>query len=435
MTINSPASRRQGPAPPAPRRSARSFDATGVTGDVVVGTDAATPPTAGHDRRLHGAHQRGRRRRQVRVVDRGTCAFAVKVKNAQDAGAIGVVVGDNVDGDADLGMSGDDADDLRSRSVTHRLSDRDSIAIALGRRPGQRHDQGRRRRPRATPTAGSSARSPPPSAARSATCGRPPATATRARSRTRSTTAHRRRRRRAQQLGCAEPRLRAAVDGGTLQRRQTVTGIGLTKAASIYCRAMTEYQTPTTDFADHADALEASLPRPRRPAAQRAEHRRRTTPPSRRSRSRRPTAPPFDAVAAAVELRKEPAQCNFKPMLDQNAPSLCGPGTRTRTSCSSEDFEDGLAGLGPGPARSSSRAASGYAVGRRRHAPGRSCGHRWPSVRPPTRAPARRRGVDFSSRDSIISPIDRAPDGQAGRPRSCRSTTTWRPRPASTAAT
>ena len=32
----------------------------------------------------------------------------------------------------------------------------------------------------------------------------------------------------------------------------------MTKAAAVYCQAMTVYQTPTTDFTDHADALKAS---------------------------------------------------------------------------------------------------------------------------------------------------------------------------------
>ena len=47
------------------------------------------------------------------------------------------------------------------------------------------------------------------------------------------------------------------VDGGTYNG-VTVPGIGLDKAAAIYWRAMTDYQTPTSDFADHADSLEAS---------------------------------------------------------------------------------------------------------------------------------------------------------------------------------
>ena len=47
------------------------------------------------------------------------------------------------------------------------------------------------------------------------------------------------------------------VDGGTYNG-QTVSGIGLTKAAHIYFRAMSVYQGPATDFADHADALDQS---------------------------------------------------------------------------------------------------------------------------------------------------------------------------------
>jgi hypothetical protein len=46
-------------------------------------------------------------RRKIALVSRGTCGFAVKVKNAQDAGAIGVIVADNAPG-AVVGMGGAD---------------------------------------------------------------------------------------------------------------------------------------------------------------------------------------------------------------------------------------------------------------------------------------------------------------------------------------
>ena len=107
------------------------------------------------------------------------------------------------------------------------------------------------------------------------------------------------------------------VDGGKYNG-QTVTGIGLTKAAHIYFRAKTHYQGPATDFADHADALEqackdlvgtnlASL----------------TT-----------GAPSGEIVAAsdcmqvaktmaAVEMRTPPTQCGFKPLLSKRPPPLC----------------------------------------------------------------------------------------------------------------
>jgi Zn-dependent metalloprotease len=47
------------------------------------------------------------------------------------------------------------------------------------------------------------------------------------------------------------------VDGGVFNRH-TVGAIGATRAAHIYWRAMSVYQVPTTDFADHADLLELS---------------------------------------------------------------------------------------------------------------------------------------------------------------------------------
>jgi hypothetical protein len=47
-------------------------------------------------------------RRKIALVSRGTCGFAIKVKNAQDAGAIGVIVADNAPG-AVTGLGGADA--------------------------------------------------------------------------------------------------------------------------------------------------------------------------------------------------------------------------------------------------------------------------------------------------------------------------------------
>jgi hypothetical protein len=46
-------------------------------------------------------------RRNIALVSRGSCGFAVKVKNAQDAGAIGVIVADNAPGPV-AGMGGSD---------------------------------------------------------------------------------------------------------------------------------------------------------------------------------------------------------------------------------------------------------------------------------------------------------------------------------------
>ena len=48
------------------------------------------------------------------------------------------------------------------------------------------------------------------------------------------------------------------VDGGTFNGSDRHRPRADQGGAAVYFRAMTEYQTPTTDFADHADALEAS---------------------------------------------------------------------------------------------------------------------------------------------------------------------------------
>jgi hypothetical protein len=47
------------------------------------------------------------------------------------------------------------------------------------------------------------------------------------------------------------------MDGGSYNG-QTIASIGATRAAHIYWRAMSVWQTPTSKFADHADALELS---------------------------------------------------------------------------------------------------------------------------------------------------------------------------------
>ena len=45
---------------------------------------------------------------KVAIIDRGTCGFAVKAKNAQNAGAIGVIIANNAAGAAP-GLGGTDA--------------------------------------------------------------------------------------------------------------------------------------------------------------------------------------------------------------------------------------------------------------------------------------------------------------------------------------
>ncbi|HJX26746.1 MAG TPA: PA domain-containing protein [Thermoanaerobaculia bacterium] len=106
-----------------------ALTSTGVTGDVVLGTDAAnaagpsttdgcspiTSPVAG----------------KIALVDRGTCGFTVKVKNAQDAGAIAVLVADNAPGSPPAGLGGADPT-VTIPSVRITLPDGNAIKAALG---------------------------------------------------------------------------------------------------------------------------------------------------------------------------------------------------------------------------------------------------------------------------------------------------------------
>ena len=79
---------------------------TGITHTVVVAqdgvgvsTDACEPLTAASALAVAG---------KIALVDRGTCTFVVKVKNAQNAGAIAVLVADNAPDNPPAGLGGVD---------------------------------------------------------------------------------------------------------------------------------------------------------------------------------------------------------------------------------------------------------------------------------------------------------------------------------------
>jgi Zn-dependent metalloprotease len=122
------------------------------------------------------------------------------------------------------------------------------------------------------------------------------------------------------------------VDGGTYNG-QTITGIGMTRAAHIYFRAMTVYQGPASDFVEHADSLETScndLVTAGTPLTDLFG------------------GPPVPITAAhctevhettlATGLRASTDFCNFEPVLDPNTPPACPAGS-TQTSIFSADFE------------------------------------------------------------------------------------------------
>ena len=84
------------------------LSAPGVTGSVVAGldpADGAGPTTFDACSPLTNP---GDVAGNIALVNRGTCAFTVKVKNCQDAGAIAVIVADNAVGSPPAGLGGAD---------------------------------------------------------------------------------------------------------------------------------------------------------------------------------------------------------------------------------------------------------------------------------------------------------------------------------------
>ncbi len=75
-----------------------------TTGELVAFTDATAPEFDACTAPTNGAALSGK----IALVDRGECNFTEKVKHSQDAGAIAVIVANNVDATAVITMGGDD---------------------------------------------------------------------------------------------------------------------------------------------------------------------------------------------------------------------------------------------------------------------------------------------------------------------------------------
>lgn len=106
-----------------------ALTAAGVTGDVALAIDAANTvgPSTTDGCSTITSDVAGK----IALIDRGTCGFVLKVKNAQIAGAIGVLIGDNVAGGPPAGLGGVDATiTIPSGRVT--LADANALKSALG---------------------------------------------------------------------------------------------------------------------------------------------------------------------------------------------------------------------------------------------------------------------------------------------------------------
>ncbi|HUP96581.1 MAG TPA: PA domain-containing protein [Usitatibacter sp.] len=103
----------------------------GISGSVVLGLDDANaggPSTTDACTAItNPAAVAGR----IALVDRGTCGFVIKAKNLQNAGAIGVLIADNVAGGPPAGMAGVDPT-ITIPSVRITLADGNAIKAQLG---------------------------------------------------------------------------------------------------------------------------------------------------------------------------------------------------------------------------------------------------------------------------------------------------------------
>ncbi len=100
----------------------------GITGDVVAALDAAN--TDGPSTTDGCSAIQNDVAGKIALIDRGTCAFTIKVKNAQNAGAKAVLIADNVQSSPPQGLGGADPT-ITITSVRIALSDANAIRASL----------------------------------------------------------------------------------------------------------------------------------------------------------------------------------------------------------------------------------------------------------------------------------------------------------------
>jgi hypothetical protein len=103
---------------------------TGTTDDVAAALDAADAAGASTTDACSPITNASAVSGRIALVDRGSCTFVTKVKNAQSAGAIGVLVADNVPDTPPAGLGGSDST-ISIPSVRITLADGNTIKNAL----------------------------------------------------------------------------------------------------------------------------------------------------------------------------------------------------------------------------------------------------------------------------------------------------------------
>jgi len=276
----------------------------------------------------------------IALLDRGTCGFVVKVKNAQNAGAVGVIVANSATG-AFGPMGGvDPTITIPSLMVTFSTGNKikgelanGAINATLRTTSGTAENSYRWLMGEDATAFGSAIRD-----MWAPTCKSDPGKVTDGEYQ--CTTGdgggvH-------TNSGVPNHGYALLVDGGTYNGH-TVAPIGFVKAAHLYWRAQSVYQTPTTNFNDHADALQAACTDLIGVALEGLSTTSTPAGPSGQAITAADCAA-VDQMIEAVELRTDPAaQCNFQPMLQQNPPPLC-TNQKNPPIIYQEDFEDGLVG-------------------------------------------------------------------------------------------
>jgi len=131
------------------------------------------------------------------------------------------------------------------------------------------------------------------------------------------------------------------VDGGTYNA-QSITGIGLTKAAHIFWQAQLVYLGPASNFADLGTALQASCADLTGNNLSALSTSSSTQTPSGEIISAADCQEVAEAVLA-TELSNLPTQCGFTPAFVATPPALCqGQGNGTLLSIALQDWESGV---------------------------------------------------------------------------------------------
>ena len=270
---------------------------------------------------------------QIAFIDRGTCGFSVKAKNAEDAGAAAVIIGNNTGGTVVVNMAATAGVTVTIPTLSVTQNDGTAIKAQLAltavtasmtRLALPSYDTVRWLLGEDSTAFGGAIRD-----MYNPTCYGNPGKVSDAQyacSTADSGGVH-------GNSGVANHGYALVVDGGSYNG-QSITAIGLTKAAHIYYRAQSVYQGPTSGFPDHADALAQSctdLTGVNLPSLT-------TGLPSGEVIAATDCAQ-LAKTALAVEFRTPPTQCQFIPMLAKSPPALCDTGTVT--SILSDNFEGG----------------------------------------------------------------------------------------------